>query len=167
MHNKSKLPGAARTWNACGSVRYESGQTRAKGVSRLSQTLCNGLAKLHCFLNVPEVDWGCVRVIYHAIMLSVFRQSQAKYAAGLLKPEMWKRRSCARALRSQMGVAGACMRIDIAEYDEAWRRVGGNSFQMADSFFNPHDFGMTPNHYVFFQVRGAGDVRAYACHLQV
>ena len=70
-------------------------------------------------------------------------------------------------LRSQMGVAGACMRIDIAEYDEAWRRVGGNSFQMADSFFNPHDFGMTPNHYVFFQVCGARDVRAYVNSLKV
>ena len=52
-----------------------------------------------------------------------------------------------------MGVAGACMRIDVAEYDAAWTRVGGNTFKMDDSFFNPHDFGMTPNHYVFFQAR--------------
>ena len=58
-----------------------------------------------------------------------------------------------RRARSQMGVTGACMRIDVAEYDAAWTRVGGNSFKMDDSFFNPHDFGMTPNHYVFFQAR--------------
>jgi hypothetical protein len=59
----------------------------------------------------------------------------------------------ARRPRSQMGVTGACMRIDVAEYDAAWTRVGGNAFKMDDSFFNPHDFGMTPNHYVFFQAR--------------
>ncbi|KAK9837122.1 hypothetical protein WJX81_004609 [Elliptochloris bilobata] len=53
--------------------------------------------------------------------------------------------------QSQMTVTGSCMRIDVVEYDEAWKRVGGNAFQMEDSFFNPHDFGMTPNHYVFFQ----------------
>ena len=60
-----------------------------------------------------------------------------------------------------MGVLGASMHIEVVEYDEAWRRVGGNSFAMKDSFFNPHDFGMTPSHYVFFQVRGASRCSVY------
>lgn len=55
--------------------------------------------------------------------------------------------------RSQMGATGTRMHIDMVEYDDAWQRVGGNSFQLDKSFFNPHDFGMTPNHYVFFQAR--------------
>ena len=56
-------------------------------------------------------------------------------------------------VRSQMGATGTCMHIDMVEYDDAWQRVGGNSFKLDKSFFNPHDFGMTPNHYVFFQAR--------------
>ena len=59
-------------------------------------------------------------------------------------------------MRSQMGATGTRMHIDMVEYDDAWRRVGGNSFQLEKSFFNPHDFGMTPNHYVFFQARVQG-----------
>ena len=55
-----------------------------------------------------------------------------------------------------MGVTGTRMHIDMVEYDDAWKRVAGNSFQLDKSFFNPHDFGMTPNHYVFFQVRFLG-----------
>ena len=55
-----------------------------------------------------------------------------------------------------MGATGTRMHIDMVEYDDAWQRVGGNSFQLDKSFFNPHDFGMTPNHYVFFQARVQG-----------
>ena len=55
-----------------------------------------------------------------------------------------------------MGATGTRMHIDMVEYDDAWQRVGGNTFQLDKSFFNPHDFGMTPNHYVFFQARLLG-----------
>ena len=64
--------------------------------------------------------------------------------------------------RSQMGATGTRMHIDMVEYDDAWQRVGGNSFQLDKSFFNPHDFGMTPNHYVFFQARFEGATRCLA-----
>lgn len=43
------------------------------------------------------------------------------------------------------------MTIDIKEYDPQWNVVGGNSFAMRDCFFNPHDFAITDNYYVFFQ----------------
>ena len=47
---------------------------------------------------------------------------------------------------------GADMRIDIAEYDMGWQRVNETSFVMNDAFFNPHDFALTANFAVFFQV---------------
>lgn len=43
------------------------------------------------------------------------------------------------------------MVIDINEFDENWQKVAGQSFTMQKSFFNPHDFAVTKNYYVFFQ----------------
>ena len=43
------------------------------------------------------------------------------------------------------------MTIDVGEFDEDWQKVAGQSFTMQKSFFNPHDFAISENHYVFFQ----------------
>ena len=45
------------------------------------------------------------------------------------------------------------MAINIVEYDSNWERLAGTQFTMHHSFFNPHDFAVTPNSYIFFQVR--------------
>lgn len=45
------------------------------------------------------------------------------------------------------------MAIDVVEYNSDWERLSGTQFTMQHSFFNPHDFAITPNNYVFFQVR--------------
>jgi len=47
----------------------------------------------------------------------------------------------------------ADMAIDVVEYNSDWERLSGTQFTMQHSFFNPHDFAITPNNYVFFQVR--------------
>ena len=47
----------------------------------------------------------------------------------------------------------ADMAINVVEYDSNWERLGGAEFTMQHSFFNPHDFAITPNNYIFFQVR--------------
>ncbi len=44
------------------------------------------------------------------------------------------------------------MAINIVEYDSNWERLAGAQFTMQHSFFNPHDFAITPNSYIFFQV---------------
>ena len=57
----------------------------------------------------------------------------------------------------------ADMQIDVVEYGPGWERLGGTSFLMSHCFFNPHDFAITPNHHVFFQVSSAslaGDPRS-------
>ena len=43
------------------------------------------------------------------------------------------------------------MTIDITEFDEQWQKVAGQKFTMQKSFFNPHDFAISKNYYVFFQ----------------
>ena len=43
------------------------------------------------------------------------------------------------------------MTIDINEFDENWQKVAGQKFTMHKSFFNPHDFAVSKNYYVFFQ----------------
>ena len=48
-------------------------------------------------------------------------------------------------------MAGAEMKIEINEYDREWKKVAGQSFTMQKSFFNPHDFAISQNYYVFFQ----------------
>lgn len=47
----------------------------------------------------------------------------------------------------------ADMAIDVVEYNSNWEKLAGTQFTMQHSFFNPHDFVITPNNYVFFQVR--------------
>lgn len=47
--------------------------------------------------------------------------------------------------------SGSEMVIDINEFDDNWQKVAGQSFTMQKSFFNPHDFAVTKNYYVFFQ----------------
>ena len=47
--------------------------------------------------------------------------------------------------------AGSEMVIDINEFDTNWQKVAGHTFTMQKSFFNPHDFAVTENYYVFFQ----------------
>ena len=44
------------------------------------------------------------------------------------------------------------MAIDVVEYGSDWEKLGGTRLIMQHSFFNPHDFAVTPNHYIFFQV---------------
>lgn len=48
-------------------------------------------------------------------------------------------------------IVGAEMKIEINEYDQDWQKVAGQSFTMQKSFFNPHDFAISDNYYVFFQ----------------
>ncbi|KAL0046710.1 hypothetical protein WJX82_008018 [Trebouxia sp. C0006] len=48
-------------------------------------------------------------------------------------------------------LAGSEMTIDINEFDENWQKVAGQKFTMHKSFFNPHDFAVSKNYYVFFQ----------------
>lgn len=43
------------------------------------------------------------------------------------------------------------MKIEINEYDREWQKVAGQTFTMQKSFFNPHDFAISKNYYVFFQ----------------
>ncbi|KAL3155783.1 hypothetical protein ABBQ32_012798 [Trebouxia sp. C0010 RCD-2024] len=43
------------------------------------------------------------------------------------------------------------MKVEINEYDKEWQKVAGQSFTMQKSFFNPHDFAISRNYYVFFQ----------------
>ena len=45
------------------------------------------------------------------------------------------------------------MAIDVVEYGSNWEKLAGTGFTMQHSFFNPHDFAITPDHYIFFQVR--------------
>jgi hypothetical protein len=64
---------------------------------------------------------------------------------------------------TQTGCLGCCsklkfmgkadMSINITEMDESWEQKGGASFVMPDAVFNPHDFAVTDNYHVFFQVR--------------
>ena len=46
----------------------------------------------------------------------------------------------------------ADMAINVVEYDSNWERLAGAQFTMQHSFFNPHDFAITPSSYIFFQV---------------
>ena len=43
------------------------------------------------------------------------------------------------------------MKIEINEFDQEWQKVAGQTFTMQKSFFNPHDFAISENYYVFFQ----------------
>ena len=45
------------------------------------------------------------------------------------------------------------MAIDVVEYDSKWEKLAGTRFTMQHSFFNPHDFAITPDYYLFFQVQ--------------
>ncbi len=45
------------------------------------------------------------------------------------------------------------MAIDVVEYGSNWEKLAGTGFTMQHSFFNPHDFAITPDHYIFFQVQ--------------
>jgi hypothetical protein len=45
------------------------------------------------------------------------------------------------------------MAIDVVEYGSKWEKLAGTGFIMQHSFFNPHDFAITPDYYIFFQVR--------------
>lgn len=49
----------------------------------------------------------------------------------------------------------ADMAIDITEMNEDWEQVGGTSLLMHNAVFNPHDFAVTDNYHVFFQVTPA------------
>lgn len=48
-------------------------------------------------------------------------------------------------------ITGAEMKIEINEYDPKWQKVAGQTFTMQNAFFNPHDFAVSKNYYVFFQ----------------
>ena len=43
--------------------------------------------------------------------------------------------------------------MSIAEYDSHWNRLEETKVELKDACFAPHDFGITPKHFVFFQVR--------------
>ena len=57
---------------------------------------------------------------------------------------------CLRSLLKPFGDAD--MAIDVVEFDSNWEKLSGAQFTMQHSFFNPHDFAVTPNNYLFFQV---------------
>lgn len=44
------------------------------------------------------------------------------------------------------------MAIKVTEYGPDETKLGTTSFVMKHCFFNPHDFAVTANHHVFFQV---------------
>jgi hypothetical protein len=56
----------------------------------------------------------------------------------------------ARSLLKPFGDAD--MSIGIVEYGPNWEKLAGSSLIMRHCFFNPHDFAVTANHHVFFQV---------------
>ena len=58
----------------------------------------------------------------------------------------------------------ADMAINVVEYDSNWERLAGTEFTMQHSFFNPHDFAITPNNYIFFQVQRSSGL-AFVCRL--
>ena len=46
----------------------------------------------------------------------------------------------------------ADMAIDVVEFGSDWEKLSSVQFTMQHSFFNPHDFAVTPHNYLFFQV---------------
>ena len=46
----------------------------------------------------------------------------------------------------------ADMAIDVVEFGSDWEKLSSVQFTMQHSFFNPHDFAVTPRNYLFFQV---------------
>ena len=63
-------------------------------------------------------------------------------------------------------ITGAEMKIEINEYDPEWQKVAGQTFTMQNAFFNPHDFAVSKNYYVFFQnAMSFKMVRACSFHL--
>ena len=58
----------------------------------------------------------------------------------------------------------ADMAINVVEYDSNWERLARTEFTMQHSFFNPHDFAITPNNYIFFQVQRSSGL-AFVCRL--
>lgn len=55
------------------------------------------------------------------------------------------------AWQSQMTAKGPNLSIEVAEFDASWRRVAKAKLTLPGAAFNPHDFGVSPRHYVFFQ----------------
>lgn len=55
------------------------------------------------------------------------------------------------AWQSQMTATGPNRSIEVAEFDAAWRRVARAKLVLPGAAFNPHDFGVSPHHYVFYQ----------------
>ena len=74
---------------------------------------------------------SCVRL--KSVYLSVQERTQV-FACSQIKP-----------------FSGSEMTIDINEFDENWQKVAGQKFTVHKSFFNPHDFAVSKNYYVFFQ----------------
>ena len=57
---------------------------------------------------------------------------------------------CSRRTR-----AGSLLDMRVAEYDSHWNRLKETQVQLEDACFAPHDFAITPKHFVFFQVSSA------------
>jgi len=53
--------------------------------------------------------------------------------------------------QSRMTARGPSISIEVAEFDASWRRVARAELTLPGAAFNPHDFGVSPRHYVFFQ----------------
>ena len=51
---------------------------------------------------------------------------------------------------SQVKPSGLEVAIDVAEFDEQWRRVAGQQFSLQDTLFVPHDFAVSESYYIFF-----------------
>ena len=71
------------------------------------------------------------------------------------RPAVWEQREsdmlpCLCSLLKPFGDAD--MAIDVVEFDSNWEKLSGAQFTMQHSFFNPHDFAVTPSNYLFFQV---------------
>ena len=54
----------------------------------------------------------------------------------------------------------------VAEYDSHWNRLKETQVQLEDACFAPHDFAITPKHFVFFQVQSASRCKQEnKCHI--
>ena len=85
----------------------------------------------------------------------LFAESSLSRASRITVVRGCKQSLCrARSMIKPFGDAD--MQISLVEYDAAWRQLGAARFTMPHSFFNPHDFAITPSHYIFFQVAGPG-----------
>ena len=52
---------------------------------------------------------------------------------------------------SQVDLRGFGMEVEVAEFDQQWQRVAGQTFRMDNTVFVPHDFAVSENYYVFWQ----------------